>query len=102
MAKSTSEKRFVPAINHTDFSKKGRTEMDKDFKARVQPKVDFLNDEQIKILHNAALEILAKTGVIIHLDQAVELLSSAGCKVFDGKRVCIPADDFVADNQLFK
>jgi trimethylamine--corrinoid protein Co-methyltransferase len=61
------------------------------FSTRIQPSVRFLTDEQIKEFHLAALEVLEKTGIEVYAKEAVELLSSAGCRVEDNKRVRIPS-----------
>ena len=65
--------------------------MYKDFTVRIQPRIDFLNEEQIETIHNAALTILEKTGVVIHSEEVVDFLSSFGCRVVDRKRVCMPS-----------
>ncbi|MCD4699973.1 MAG: trimethylamine methyltransferase family protein, partial [Phycisphaerae bacterium] len=64
--------------------------MFKDYNSKVQPRVEFLNEDQVEAIHNAALTILEKTGIVVHCDKTVELLFSLGCKVFDKNRVCIP------------
>ena len=51
------------------------------FARRVQPKADFLDQEAVEELHGAALRILERTGVIVHLDEVIELLRSTGCQV---------------------
>jgi trimethylamine--corrinoid protein Co-methyltransferase len=50
-----------------------------------------LSVEQCDKLHHASLEILSRTGVRLHLPEAVDLLRSAGASVEDGNRVRIPA-----------
>lgn len=59
---------------------------------KVQPQVNFLDHKQIRVLHLAALEILERTGVIVHCGETVDLLASAGCKVSDKNHVRIPAN----------
>ena len=49
-----------------------------------------LSDEQCQKLHNAALEILDRTGARLHHTPAVALLKSAGARVFDRNLVQIP------------
>jgi trimethylamine--corrinoid protein Co-methyltransferase len=49
-----------------------------------------LSDEQCQKLHEAALEILDRTGVRLHHPPAVALLKSAGARVSDGNIVQIP------------
>ncbi len=50
-----------------------------------------ISPDQCQKLHNASLEILARTGVILHHQDAVDLLKKAGASVSDGNRVRIPA-----------
>ena len=49
-----------------------------------------LSDEQCQKLHEAALEILDRTGVRLHHQPAVDLLKSGGARVSDGNLVRIP------------
>ncbi|MCK4901195.1 MAG: trimethylamine methyltransferase family protein, partial [Anaerolineales bacterium] len=48
-----------------------------------------LTDDQCRLIHNASLEILERTGVELYYQPAVDLLKSAGCNV-DENRVRIP------------
>jgi len=64
--------------------------MQEAFRARLQPRIDFLDRPAVEQLHFAALRILERTGVVVHLGEAVELLRSAGCEVSDGSHVRIP------------
>lgn len=50
-----------------------------------------ISSEQCERLHNASLEILSRTGVRLHDQEAIDLLSSAGAHVSDGNRVRIQA-----------
>ena len=50
-----------------------------------------LSIQQCRKLHNASLEILARTGVSLYLQEAVDMLKNAGAHVDDGNRVRIPA-----------
>lgn len=52
----------------------------------------LLSDEQLSDVHNASLQVLESTGVIVEHPKALEMLSSVGCSVIDGNRVKIPAD----------
>ena len=61
-----------------------------DFDLKVRPDVRFLDREAIEKLHLAALEILERTGVIVHHEEALELLASAGGEIADKNRVRIP------------
>lgn len=56
-----------------------------------QPRLKVINSEQAWAIHTAALEILEKTGIKMEHPGALELLSGAGCKVFDGNWVKIPS-----------
>ena len=49
-----------------------------------------LSDEQCQKLHEAALEILDRTGARLHHPPAVRLLKRAGARVNDGNLVQIP------------
>ena len=51
---------------------------------------DRLSPEQCQKLHNASLEILARTGVRLYYQEAVDLLKKAGAFVSEGNRVRIP------------
>jgi trimethylamine--corrinoid protein Co-methyltransferase len=59
---------------------------------RVNATVQFrvLSDDQCQELYMAALEILERTGVNVHAEEAISLLAKAGCWV-DGVRVRIPS-----------
>ena len=50
-----------------------------------------LSDEQLTSIHEASLKILERTGVRLHLEQAVQLLEQAGAKVTETNRVRIPS-----------
>jgi trimethylamine--corrinoid protein Co-methyltransferase len=50
-----------------------------------------LSQDQLEQIHFASLEILERTGVRLHLPEAVELLRKAGADVVDGHHVLIPA-----------
>jgi trimethylamine--corrinoid protein Co-methyltransferase len=50
-----------------------------------------LSPEQCRRLHDASLEILARTGVRLFHQEAIDLLKTAGASVSDGNRVRIPA-----------
>ncbi len=49
-----------------------------------------LTDKQFRQIHHATLEVLERTGVRLHLQEAVDLLERAGARVSDGNRVYIP------------
>ena len=46
---------------------------------------------QCQTLHEAALEVLERTGLRIFQDEALGLLAKAGARISDGNRAYIPA-----------
>jgi trimethylamine--corrinoid protein Co-methyltransferase len=56
-----------------------------------QPRLKVLNRDQALAIHNAALEILEKTGFKMEHPGARDMLAEAGCKVFNGDWVRMPA-----------
>lgn len=48
-----------------------------------------LTDDQCRLIHCASLEILERTGVLLHYQPAIDMLKKAGCLV-EENRVCIP------------
>ena len=65
--------------------------MHRHFRHRVLPSLELMDAESAREIHLAALRILQRTGVVVHLDEVVERLRSAGCSVTDGHLVRIPA-----------
>jgi trimethylamine--corrinoid protein Co-methyltransferase len=57
--------------------------------AYLAPFYRGLTDDQCRLIHNASLEILERTGVQLYYQPAIDLLKSAGCFV-DENRVRIP------------
>ena len=55
-----------------------------------RPATQILSHEQCRVIHNAALDILWRTGVRVKHPEVVELLRSAGCPVEDDTLVRIP------------
>ena len=55
-----------------------------------KPRMQVINEEQIKQIHMASLEVLERTGIKMTHPRAVEMLSGAGARV-DGNRIHIPA-----------
>jgi trimethylamine---corrinoid protein Co-methyltransferase len=53
--------------------------------------IQRLSPDQCDTIHNASLEVLERTGVRLHLDEAVEMLRKAGAQVSEGNRARIPA-----------
>jgi len=49
-----------------------------------------LTDEQCRLIHNASLDILEHTGILLYYQPAIDLLKKGGCNV-DENRVRIPA-----------
>jgi len=58
--------------------------------SRTAPYYRGLTDEQCRQIHCASLEILERTGTMIHYQPAIDLLKKAGCFV-EGNRARIPA-----------
>ena len=56
------------------------------------PQFRILSDSQIEELHYATLQILARTGVTVECEEAIDLLGEAGADVSNPKRVKIPAN----------
>lgn len=54
-------------------------------------KFQRLTSGQFEALHAASLEVLARTGVRLHYQPAVEMLREAGAQVTDGNLVRVPA-----------
>ncbi len=68
--------------------------MDKYVRARYRvnnsPVYRMLSEDQQKAIYQAALEILERTGAVIHDKESLELFEKAGCWV-EGERVRFPA-----------
>ena len=62
----------------------------RNFKMRVQPHLRFLADDQLDEIHRATLQVLERTGVIVHEEETLAMLSGAGCSVSERNRVRIP------------
>jgi trimethylamine--corrinoid protein Co-methyltransferase len=50
-----------------------------------------LSDEQCQKIHWASLDVMARTGVRVYEQEAIDLLKKAGASVSDGNRVYIPS-----------
>ncbi len=50
-----------------------------------------LSPDQCQKLHNASLEIMARTGMRLYHQEAIDMLKKAGASVSEGNRVRIPA-----------
>ncbi len=58
-----------------------------------QPLLRFLKEEDILKIHEAALKVLAKTGVFFDSEEALTILRDAGCSVdFDQKIARFPKE----------
>ena len=57
---------------------------------RAVPRLQMMDDDQCGKIHQTSLEILRKTGVRVHNEEALALLRDAGCSVTDGTLVRIP------------
>jgi trimethylamine--corrinoid protein Co-methyltransferase len=64
-----------------------------------KPKLQVINDDQIRQIHMATLEVLERTGVKMTHPRGLELLDGAGASV-DGDRVRIPA--WMVENAIRK
>lgn len=51
------------------------------FSFDTQPKIRFLTDEEILLVHSKALEVLQRTGVYFDSDEALTILQDNGCTV---------------------
>ena len=56
----------------------------------IKPQISFLDRPQCEQIHQAALEILRRTGVRVFHEEALRLLSEADCMVREENRVHIP------------
>jgi trimethylamine--corrinoid protein Co-methyltransferase len=59
---------------------------------RISPRFSFLEGPQCEQVHQAALEILRRTGVRVFHDEALRLLGEAGCLIQEQDRVRIPPE----------
>ena len=57
----------------------------------IQPRLSFLSPDQCGQIHQAALEILRRTGVRVFHEEALRLLAQADCLVQEENRVYIPS-----------
>jgi trimethylamine--corrinoid protein Co-methyltransferase len=56
----------------------------------IQPRLGFLHPDQCAQIHQAALEILRRTGVRVFHGEALHLLAEADCLVLDENHVFMP------------
>jgi len=65
--------------------------MDPNVKRFHSTPLEYLNEEQMRDIHSAALDILEDCGTIIHYEKSLDLLHKAGAYVQDEKRVFVPS-----------
>ena len=63
----------------------------RNFNIKVQPRVMFLEKEQLDEIHCAMLEILERTGIVVYEEETLELLAGVGCSISEKNRVRIPS-----------
>ncbi len=56
----------------------------------ARPTLSFLDTQQCSRIHESAMEVLRRTGVRVHHDDALKLLADAGCIIGEGDRAFIP------------
>ena len=56
---------------------------------QVTPSLKWVTPSQLEQIHNASLEVLERTGMIVKHEEALTLLKGAGCRV-KGERVWVP------------
>ncbi len=59
-------------------------------RARRSPRYDRLTADDCRLVHEASISILERTGVVLHDPEAVERLHGAGAQVADDGRVHVP------------
>lgn len=60
------------------------------YQVNTTPQFRVLSDDQIEQIYYAALEVLSRTGALVHEEEALALLQDAGAQVRDDNRVLIP------------
>ena len=61
-------------------------------KSSLKP-FELLSKDQVERIHESTLKVLEKTGVIIHSDQAIDILKSTGCTIDEKtKKVYFPSE----------
>jgi trimethylamine--corrinoid protein Co-methyltransferase len=61
------------------------------YQSNTTPYLKTLSNDQIEQIIDSAMEILQTTGTRVFLDEAVELLYSAGCVIKDGNLAYLPS-----------
>ncbi len=58
-----------------------------------KPRISFLSQDEIELIHNASLEVLENTGVKVESKKALDILKEAGAKVdYEKNHATIPGD----------
>ncbi len=65
--------------------------MKSNYEVYETPRFRVLSDDQIRELHNASLEILERTGVLVLEEESLSLLRDAGARVGKNGLVRIPS-----------
>src|SRR5208282_4625146 len=60
------------------------------YTSHATPSLSLMDNAQCEQIHHASLEILRRTGVRVHHEEAVALLRDAGCPVEDNNLVRFP------------
>ncbi len=58
--------------------------------SHAAPSLRLMDTRQCEKIHDASLEILRRTGVRVHHEEALTLLKDAGCRIEDGNLARIP------------
>ena len=69
---------------------------DKSTMATIQ--VNFLSEREIQGIHDASIEILRNTGVMVHHEEILQLLGEAGAKVARNNRIAHLPEKLVMDS----
>ena len=56
----------------------------------MKPVIQFLSDQEVKIIHNQAVQILNEIGMRLPHEEALELMSQNGAEIVDGDLVRFP------------
>lgn len=67
----------------------------------VKRPLNILADEEVRMIHYGALEVLERTGVVFNHRKALDILSGLGCKVDDRKEL-VRFPSYLAEDALRK
>ncbi len=56
----------------------------------MKPIIQFLSDQEVKLIHNQSLQILSEIGMRLPHEEALDLMSQKGAEIVDGNVVRIP------------